>query len=250
MDLVFRDFQHAHLDRSGPLLAKTITPTAPPEDPNRLKRLFGPSSAFTIQQEIRSGLLAHTNTELRFSKPEGNAWVDVYVAYWKAVGEIIALEENSKTGWISVYECWKEVTNALIRGYSNAGFESWTIPCLYVTGRFLRVFAIKADEQLRERNGGGFSAGTQDDIAGEFGKNEKLEDAARIINRIFTLCISDRYGAYLIANTISSSMIKSVLKSYTRAPIDESRKWGLYYTTNLLFKTYFKVVSLFVFFNI
>lgn len=26
-----------------------------------------------------------------------------------------------------------------------------------------------------------------------------------------------------------------------RAPIEDSRKWGLYYTTNLLFKTYFKV---------
>jgi len=26
-----------------------------------------------------------------------------------------------------------------------------------------------------------------------------------------------------------------------RAPIDESRKWAIYYITNLLFKTYFKV---------
>lgn len=26
-----------------------------------------------------------------------------------------------------------------------------------------------------------------------------------------------------------------------RAPIEESRKWGIYNTTNLLFKTYFKV---------
>ena len=26
-----------------------------------------------------------------------------------------------------------------------------------------------------------------------------------------------------------------------RAPLEESRKWGIYYTTNLLFKTYFKV---------
>ena len=212
MDTVFRDFQHAHLDRSGPLLASTITPIAPPEDPNRLRRLCGTSSAFTIQQEIRSGLLAHTNSGLRFSKPEGNAWVDVYVAYWKAVGEIVALEENLKTGWIGVYEAWKEVTNALTRGYSNAAFESWTIPCLYVTGRFLRIFAIKADEQLRGKNGGGFSAVIQDDIAGEFGKNEKLEDAARIINRIFTLCISDRYGAH--SQYISLSMIKSVLKSH------------------------------------
>jgi len=196
MDTVFRDFQRAHMDRSGPLLATTIRPIAPPEDPNRLRRIFSVSNAFAIQQDIRSGLLAHTNTELRFSKPEGNAWVDVFVAYWKAVGEIIALEENLKFGWIGVYEAWKEVTNSVIRGYSNAGFESWTIPCLYVTGRFLRSFAIKADEQLRERNGGGFNAGMQDDIAGEVGKNENLEDAARIINRIFTLCISDRYAVY------------------------------------------------------
>lgn len=201
MDSVFRDFRRAHLDRSGPLLATTITPIAPPEDLNRLRRIFSVSNAFTIQQEIRSGLLAHTNTELRFSKPEGNAWVDVYVAYWKAVGEIIALEENLKSGWVGVYEAWKEVTNAVIRGYSNGGFESWTIPCLYVTGRFLRIFAIKADGQLRERNGGEFNAGMQDDIAGELGKNEKLEDAARIINRIFTLCISDRYAAYLQCKT-------------------------------------------------
>jgi len=26
-----------------------------------------------------------------------------------------------------------------------------------------------------------------------------------------------------------------------RAPLEESRKWAIYYTTNLLFKTYFKV---------
>lgn len=26
-----------------------------------------------------------------------------------------------------------------------------------------------------------------------------------------------------------------------RAPLDQSRKWGIYYTTNLLFKTYFKL---------
>lgn len=26
-----------------------------------------------------------------------------------------------------------------------------------------------------------------------------------------------------------------------RAPLEESRKWGIYNTTNLLFKTYFKV---------
>ena len=196
MDIVFRDFQQAHLLRSGPLLATTITPTAPSEDPTRLRRFFSSSSTFAIQQEIRAGLLAHSNTELRFSKPEGNAWVDVYVAYWKAIGELSALSDGPRGSWTKLYEAWKDVANSLIRGYSNAGFESWTIPCIYVTGRFLRTFAIKADDQARESNGGKFSTGMQEDVAGELWKNEKLEDAARIINRIFTLCISDRYAVY------------------------------------------------------
>ena len=36
-------------------------------------------------------------------------------------------------------------------------------------------------------------------------------------------------------------MGKLLTKFPDRAPLEESRKWGLYYTTNLLFKTYFKV---------
>ena len=47
--------------------------------------------------------------------------------------------------------------------------------------------------------------------------NDKLEDAARQINRVFSLCVGDR------------------------SPIEESRKWGAYYIANLQFKTYFKV---------
>ena len=195
MDVVFEDFQQAHMLRSGPLLATTITPTAPLDDPTRLRRFFNSSSTFAIQQDIRAGLLAHSNTELRFTKPEGTAWVDVYVAYWKAIGELLALSDGLRESYAKLYEAWKDVANALIRGYTNAGFESWTIPCIYVTGRFLRTFAINADDQSKDSNSGKFSAGLQEDIAGELGKNEKLEDAARIINRIFTLCISDRYNS-------------------------------------------------------
>ena len=33
------------------------------------------------------------------------------------------------------------------------------------------------------------------------------------------------------------------LKPRGRAPLEDSRKWALYYTTNLLFKTYFKLNS-------
>lgn len=79
------------------------------------------------------------------------------------------------------------------------------LPVLYMTSNNLRLLAVRADYYVNlyktpaEQN------------------QEKLEDAARVINRGFTICIADR------------------------APIEESRKWGTYYMTNLLFKMYFKV---------
>lgn len=207
MDILFQDFKDAHLNCSGPLLANTINPVAPPNDPTRLKRLYGSSSILAIQTDIRAGLLAHTKTELRFSKSEGNAWVDVYITYWTAIGEILVVEDGESASWPAVYDAWKEVANALIKGYSSAGFESWTIPCLYITGRYLRAFAIKADEHLRNASDAPFSDGMQDDVAENTGKNEKLEEAARNINRMFTLCISDRYVAIRF-------MIKTSIEGY------------------------------------
>jgi len=201
MEMVFRDFKQAQLMGSGPLLSTTITPIAPPADPDRLNTFYRGSNSFSIQSDIRYGILHHANTDVRFSKTEGTAWVEVYVAYWKAVGELLATEETtSKADWTKVYEAWKEVANALIRGYSSAGFPSWTVPCLYIAGRYLRIFAIKADDQARVKGAVTFNAGFHDDVVGDFGKNEKLEDAARVINRIFTLCISDRYVVNKVGN--------------------------------------------------
>ena len=189
MDIVFRDFKQAQLIGSGPLLSTTITPIAPPDDRDRLQNFYGGSSSFSIQSDVRYGILHHANTEARFSKSEGHAWVEVYVAYWKAIGEITTINPD----WTKVYEAWKEVANTLIRGYSSAGFQAWTVPCLYVAGRYLRVFAIKADDSARDKGAATYIGGFQDDVVGGLGKNEKLEDAARVINRMFTLCISDRY---------------------------------------------------------
>ncbi|KAI9762727.1 MAG: COP9 signalosome (CSN) subunit [Candelina submexicana] len=220
MDSIFEAFGQAQAIGNGNLLATTITPVSPPEDPERLHTFRNGANVFSVQHEIRD--LIHANTHgMRLPKAETNAWLDVYLAYWKAIGEILTTEEGtSRADWNKVYETWKEVANALIRGYSSGGFQAWSIPCLYVAGKYLRVFAIKADEQGRKKGPATFNPSFQDDVVGDFGKNEKLEDAARLMNRIFTLCISDR------------------------APLEESRKWGIYYITNLLFKTYFKLNSI------
>ena len=82
------------------------------------------------------------------------------------------------------------MANVLIRGYSNGRLQAWTLPCLYVVGKYLRVFAMSADAEIQAQ-GGAFGS-FQDDFASEFEKSAKLEDTARMINRMFILCLSDR----------------------------------------------------------
>lgn len=110
----------------------------------------------------------------------------------------------------------------LIRGYMNFGFEAWTIPSLYLVGKYLRLFAIKSDEERCKAPANGSSASAlliSDDFDADAEKQSQLRDCEQHLKRIFTLCLTDR------------------------APLDESRKWGIYFIVNLLFKTYFKLNS-------
>ncbi|KAL8788201.1 MAG: hypothetical protein Q9195_007416 [Heterodermia aff. obscurata] len=194
MDALFHDFKQAHYIRNGPLLADTLSPIALPRDPNRLRVFHGQSDDYSIGSDVKYQVL-HYDKSIDITKAEANAWVDIYIAYWKALGPILDAEiMSSEADWSKIYDSWKDVANSLIKGYSSGNFPSWTVPCLYVVGRHLRIFAIKADESARVAGGGVQmkTGGFQDDIASDIGKNEKLEDAARVINRIFTLCISDR----------------------------------------------------------
>lgn len=61
---------------------------------------------------------------------------------------------------------------------------------MYTVGKYMRTFAINADLEAASQGSAGF--GFQDDIAADVEKNANLEEAARVINRMFTLCLSDR----------------------------------------------------------
>ncbi|KAL9028441.1 MAG: hypothetical protein Q9196_003202, partial [Gyalolechia fulgens] len=221
----------------------TLNPIPPAHDPTLLRRFHKDSNVFSINNDVQRHIKI---TQSNLTKAEANAWIDIYVAYWKAIGEILRAETgHHRDDWaIKVYEAWKEVTNLLIRGFSHAGFGAWLMPCLYTAGKYLRIFAIKADEEKATKVGNGTVKMEEDiladDITVDFEKNERLEDAARVINKVFTLCISDRYVD--IVRQFKISCLHAQFLS--RAPIEESRKWGLYHTTNLLFKTYFKLNSI------
>lgn len=222
MEPILSDFRRALAAGDGYGVAATITPAAPPKDAGRLYAFHRSTNVFSVQSDIRHGISSY-NSNLGLTKAEVGAWTEVYVTYWKAVAEVLNAEETLHQGqkeadWSKVYDAWKDVINALIKGYSGGHFPAWTIPCLYVAAKYLRIFAIKADENAAKAKGkASFNAGFSDDITETMGKNDKLEDAARQINRLFSLCISDR------------------------EPLEDSRKWALYYIANILFKTYFKL---------
>lgn len=193
MASIFADFKEAQAIGSGPRLAATVIPISPPEEPNRLRDFY----YFTNPESVHPGLryyLFHDNGP-RLPRHEQTAWVDIYVAFWNAVGELLKFDESPPRGnWVKTFDAWKGVANVLIKGYSSAGLQAWTLPCLYTVGKYLRVFAMRADTEIDAQ--GGAVGGFQDDF--EFEKSAKLEDAARSINRMFILCLSDRYVMHLV----------------------------------------------------
>jgi COP9 signalosome complex subunit 12 len=222
MGSLFADFHEAQRVGDGRLLASCLAPVDTLQDPYRLQSLAQLSNYQTVSADIRYHLVQDRNAT-KLPKPEANAWVDIFVAHWKCVKELVGICSGNGTGdWAKAFDAYKELCNHLVRGYTNFGFQSWTVPCLYIAGKYIRMIAMKADSEGKAKDGNGdvFAGGFSDDIMGDTNKNEKLEQAAWTINRMFTVCLSDR------------------------AELTESRKWGIYSTTNLLFKTYFKLNSI------
>jgi hypothetical protein len=211
MEEILGVFREAIGEENGYKLAQVFTPVAPANDPGRLYTFHRALSASSIQAELRNEIIY--KSQRRMPKVESNAWIEVFTCYWRAIGELLAAEEamnvGKKSEWKKVYEAWKEVLNAFHRGYTANNFDAWTIPCLYTCGKYLRNFALKADEQARQSDGNvTYNQGLQDDVVSTLGKNENLQDAARQINRLFGLCLSDRCCS--LAKKPASSL-KSVL---------------------------------------
>ncbi|KAK2465939.1 hypothetical protein APHAL10511_001580 [Amanita phalloides] len=80
--------------------------------------------------------------------------------------------------------------------------RGWTLPALFSILRDLRDLAHDADLDARLNNQ----------------KSDYMEEAARIISKAFSNCITDRIS-----------------------PPDQSRKWGVYYVAGLIMKCYFQV---------
>lgn len=183
------NFINAYLDQSGPQLAAVFTPET---YDGRLQAFYKLFDGHDLPTEMVHTIFSPHKKYLKLSKAEQNAWVEVFVEYWRALHELLKYQNRQHgASVIAIFNAWKKMVNVLIRGYSGpSSFPAWTLPCLYVSGKYLRTFAIKADAEVVSQ--GSASFGFQDDIAADFEKNANLEEAARIMNRMFTLCLSDR----------------------------------------------------------
>lgn len=188
---IFTDFKEGQKIGSGPRLAASLIPVAPPDEPDRLRDFYH----FTNPGSVYSGLrycLFHENGP-KLPRHEQTTWTDIYLALWNVAGELLKFDESPSRGnWVKTFEAWKEVSNSVIKGYSGGGLQAWTLPCLYVAGKYMRIFAMRADAEI-EAQGSAAVGSFQDDFASQFERSAKLEDAARTINRMFILCLSDRY---------------------------------------------------------
>lgn len=139
-----------------------------------------------------AALIGRDEAEMKLSVQR--TWTDTVRAFWETAHYLRDPEDA-----IEAFVRCATMVQAIIKGFTT--WEAWVLPVLFSACRDVRVLAIKADTLRQSR--------------GE--KGENLEEAARLINKAFTICITDR------------------------APMESSRKWGTYCIIGILFRTYFRL---------
>jgi hypothetical protein len=196
MQAALAPFQEAHATALAQPVANFFSPVPPAQDPGRLYDFSRASNEVQIENDVRH-VLKHNKTT-RMTNKESGAWVEIIVSYWRAVKEIIKAEEASNQGragaiqYVAVYDAWKDLTSSFIKHISGGALPAWGIFTLYFTANHLRRIAIKADEQLAKSKPATVNNSFSEDIVSAVAQNQKLEEAARVFNRIFALCLGDR----------------------------------------------------------
>lgn len=100
MDPIFEDFRKAYEEGNGYDLSMTLSPVDPDDQPNRLYKFFRSTNFAQVKKDLQYRILYDSATPFKLPAEEGNGWVEVYLAYWKAVGEVLnaenALKSNAK----------------------------------------------------------------------------------------------------------------------------------------------------------
>lgn len=196
MEEALLSFQKAYYNNSAIELGACLSPIPPKDEPGRLYDFWRSSNDARVEHDVRNAITYMLNGRPR---AEIQAWVDVWAGFWRSVDKILKAEQAQNQGklaeqqTVQVYDTWRDLTSTFMRHMGNGTLPYWVIFTLYFIANNLRKFAIQADAQLAKAKPVAFNAGFQDDIVATAPKSEKLEEAARVISRIFALCMSDRW---------------------------------------------------------
>lgn len=113
----------------------------------------------------------------------------------------------SNHDFIQAYGYQSVVVQSFIKEFQSHKEENWALPIMYAITVDLRLFANSAELQLSEK--------------GKGKPGEVLEKAADTMMACFRICAADN-----------------------RAAVQDSKKWGMLYLINQLFKIYFKINKL------
>ena len=189
-------FHEAHAAQSPGWVSEALSPVPPPDNPGRLYEFVRASNEHQVESDIRYAI--KFSKVGRLSPKESNAWTDIFVSYWKAVGAILRAEEARNQHkledrqLLQIFDTWKEGVNNLIKYLQNGTLPHWVVMVLHRAANHLRLFAIDADEHLAKSKPVTFSSDLSDDVVSSAPRNEKLEESARLFNRVFALCLGDR----------------------------------------------------------
>lgn len=94
MNELFDDFGKAHASQNGYGIAQTLSPVAPPGHSHRLRAVRQSTNSHSVKNDIKHFIKTSTSRR-KLDHDELTGWVDVYTAYWNAIGEILAGESGN-----------------------------------------------------------------------------------------------------------------------------------------------------------
>jgi COP9 signalosome complex subunit 12 len=90
MDALIHEFRLAYAGMKGDQLAETLHPNVPLYSA-KLRSLWDRGDARATRSDLNF-LFYQDHSRVELTKDEASGWFEIYLAYWKAVGEILAAE--------------------------------------------------------------------------------------------------------------------------------------------------------------
>lgn len=119
MDALIKEFRTAYTKERGNDLAKTLTPDLS-DSTKLLSILESGRNAQAIKDDLQFLFVRDKSAQLRMSRDEAQGWQEVYLAYWKALGEILAAEGRRRDGArVCAFQILHERTNGPHRQNSS-----------------------------------------------------------------------------------------------------------------------------------